>query len=78
MAFLAGRTFVRTFDWKDQRTFLNRTIANSGDSARMLINLAGLELSQGQLDSARMHLQMALRKEPGQTDCPDQSCHGRD
>ena len=65
MAFLAGRTFVRTFDWKDQRTFLNRTIANSGDSARMLINLAGLELSQGQLDSARMHLQMALRKEPG-------------
>ena len=64
--FLAVRTCVRTFDWKDQRTFLNRTIANGGDSARMLINLAGLELSEGQLDSAKTHLQMALQKEPDQ------------
>ncbi|MEP6685762.1 MAG: hypothetical protein ABJB22_03215 [Verrucomicrobiota bacterium] len=66
MAFLAGRTFVRTFDWKDQRTFLTRTIANGGDSARMLINLAGLEFSQGQLDAAKMHLLTALHKDPGQ------------
>jgi tetratricopeptide (TPR) repeat protein len=66
IVFLAGRTFVRTMDWKDQRTFLDRTIANGGDSARMLINLAGLELSQGQLDAAKTHLQTALQKEPGQ------------
>src|SRR5438309_10411341 len=43
MAFLGARTFARTFDWKDQRTFLERTIARGGDSARMLINLGGLE-----------------------------------
>src|SRR5438067_5898008 len=28
IAFLAGRTFMRTFDWKDQRTFFERTIAH--------------------------------------------------
>jgi tetratricopeptide (TPR) repeat protein len=64
--FLAGRTFVRTFDWRDQRTFLERTIAAGGDSARMLINLGGLELSEGHLDKAKAALQMALKKEPDQ------------
>ena len=64
--FFAGRTFVRTLDWKDQGTFLERTIADGGDSARMLINLGGLELTQGRLDAARMHLQAALGKEPDQ------------
>jgi tetratricopeptide (TPR) repeat protein len=64
--FLGARTWIRTFDWKDQRTFLERTLANGGDSARMLINLAGLELNEGQLDSAKKHLELALRKEPNQ------------
>jgi protein O-mannosyl-transferase len=66
MLFLAGRTFVRTFDWKDQRTFLTQTIARGGGSVRMLISLAGLELSRGQLDPAKAHLQTALHQEPGQ------------
>jgi protein O-mannosyl-transferase len=64
--FLGARTWIRTFDWKDQRTFLERTLASGGDSARMLINLAGLELNEGQLDSAKKHLALALRKEPNQ------------
>jgi protein O-mannosyl-transferase len=64
--FLGARTWIRTFDWKDQRTFLERTLASGGDSARMLINLAGLELNEGQLDSAKEHLALALRKEPNQ------------
>jgi Flp pilus assembly protein TadD len=64
--FLGARTFVRTFDWKDQRTFLERTIAHGGDSARMLINLGGLELSEGHVDLAKKHLQAALKKEPDQ------------
>jgi tetratricopeptide (TPR) repeat protein len=64
--FLGARTWVRTFDWKDQRTFLERTLASGGDSARMLINLAGLELNEGQLASAKKHLALALRKEPNQ------------
>jgi tetratricopeptide (TPR) repeat protein len=64
--FLGTRTWIRTFDWRDQRTFLERTIASGGDSARMLINLAGLELNEGQLDSAKGHLALALKKEPDQ------------
>jgi tetratricopeptide (TPR) repeat protein len=64
--FLVGRTFARTFDWKDQRTFLERTIANGGNSARMLINLGGLELSEGKLSEAAAHLNAALQKKPNQ------------
>jgi tetratricopeptide (TPR) repeat protein len=60
---LAARTFARTFDWKDQRTFLNRTIAAGGDSARMWINLGGLELSEGHLEAARQAIERALQKE---------------
>jgi tetratricopeptide (TPR) repeat protein len=64
--FLSARTFVRTFDWKDQRTFLERTIAHGGDSARMLINLGGLELTEGKLEDAAVHLHAALKKKPDQ------------
>jgi tetratricopeptide (TPR) repeat protein len=64
--FLGSRTFARTFDWKDQRTFLERTIAHGGDSARMLINLAGLELTEGKLEDAAVHLHAALQKKPDQ------------
>lgn len=64
LLFLAARTFDRCFDWKDQRTFLTRTIAEGGDSARMLINLGGLELTEGHLAAARQALQRALGKEP--------------
>ncbi|HEX4640996.1 MAG TPA: tetratricopeptide repeat protein [Chthoniobacterales bacterium] len=60
------RTFLYTLDWKDQRTFLERTIAAGGDSPRMLINLASQELHDGQLDSAKKHLDAALEKEPNQ------------
>jgi tetratricopeptide (TPR) repeat protein len=63
---LSARTFVYTRDWKNQRTFLERTIAAGGDSPRMLINLASQEVHDGQLDSAKHHLEMALEKEPNQ------------
>src|SRR5205823_10547822 len=64
--FLGARTFIRTLDWKDQRTFLERTIAHGGDSARMLINLGGLELTEGKLEDAAVHLHAALQKKPDQ------------
>src|SRR5205814_9231958 len=64
--FLGMRTFIRTFDWKDQRTFLERTIASGGDSARMLINLGGLESTEGRFDLAKKNLMAALSREPGQ------------
>lgn len=63
---LSARTFVYTHDWKNQRTFLERTIAAGGDSPRMLINLASQELHDGQLASAKKHLERALEKEPNQ------------
>jgi hypothetical protein len=66
LVFLGARTCIRTFDWKDQRTFLEHTIAHGGDSVRMLINLAGLEASEGQFDAAKRNLALALRKEPEQ------------
>lgn len=66
LIFLGVRTWLRAWDWKDQRTFLEHTLTNSGNSARMLINLAGLELNEGQLESAKNHLTMALKKEPDQ------------
>ncbi|MFL6513714.1 MAG: tetratricopeptide repeat protein [Chthoniobacterales bacterium] len=66
LLFLGARTFDRTFDWKDQRTFLERTIAAGGRSARMLINLGALESSEGHLDLAKRYLTEALKKEPDQ------------
>jgi len=66
IAFLGGRTLVRTFDWKDQRTFLERTIASGSDSARMLINLGDLELSEEKLEDAAVHFHAALQKKPDQ------------
>ena len=66
LVFLGARTCLRTFDWKNQRTFLERTMAAGGDSVRMLINLGGLELREGRLDLAKKHLEAALKKEPNQ------------
>jgi protein O-mannosyl-transferase len=63
---LGARTFVYTLDWKNQRTFLERTIAAGGDSPRMLINLASQEMHEGQLDVAKTHLEAALAKAPDQ------------
>ena len=66
LIFLGTRTCLRTFDWKNPRTFLERTMAAGGDSVRMLINLGGLELQEGHLDTAKKHLEAALIREPNQ------------
>jgi tetratricopeptide (TPR) repeat protein len=66
MIFLGVRTFVRTFDWKDERTLFERTVASGGDSARMLINLANLEMNEGKLEDAMTHLHAALENKPDQ------------
>lgn len=63
---LGARTFSKTYDWKDQRTFLERTIAAGGDSSRMLINLGALDSSEGRFDAARQNLQKALSKDSEQ------------
>lgn len=66
ISFLGVRTFYRAQDWKDARTFFTRTIAAGGDSARMLINLGGVELSEGHLERAETLLQRALTKSSDQ------------
>jgi tetratricopeptide (TPR) repeat protein len=66
IAFLSVRTFFRAQDWKDQRTFLERSIAAGSESTRMLINLGALEMTDGHLDRAESLLRRALAKKPGQ------------
>ncbi|MEY2492738.1 MAG: protein O-mannosyl-transferase [Verrucomicrobiota bacterium] len=66
VAFLGLRTFSRAQDWKDPRTFLERTIAAGGDSTRMLINLGGLEMTEGNFERADAVLRRALAKQPQQ------------
>jgi tetratricopeptide (TPR) repeat protein len=64
VGFLAVRTFLRQPDWRDQRTFLERTIAAGGDSARMRMNLGNLEFNEGQPAKALAHYETALRQAP--------------
>jgi tetratricopeptide (TPR) repeat protein len=66
VVFLGARTFIRTFDWKDERTFFERTIAHGGDSARMLINLGALEMNEGKMEDSALHFHAALQKKPDQ------------
>ncbi len=63
---LAGRTFLRQEDWRDQRTFIARTITAGGDSARMLMNLANVESSAGQHAKAIALYREALHRAPEQ------------
>ena len=62
IVFLGVRTFIRARDWQNPRTFFTRTITAGGDSARMLINLGGVELSEGHLEKAETMFQRALAK----------------
>ena len=64
--FLGIRTYLRNPDWHDQRTFLERTIADGGASGRMLINLGGLELTEGNVQPAIADLRRALALLPDQ------------
>src|SRR5207245_2951623 len=66
LAFLGARTFLRNRDWKDQRTFVERTIANGGDSARMLINLGVIESAEGRQKDAIEHFTIALQRSSDQ------------
>ena len=57
---LGVRTWQCQPDWKDQRTFLTRTVAAGGDSARMRVNLGQLESAEGRDDLALEQFRMAL------------------
>jgi tetratricopeptide (TPR) repeat protein len=61
---LGARTWLRQPDWRDQRTFLERTIAAGGDSARMRMNLGNLEFNEGRPALALAHYETALQRAP--------------
>jgi len=64
--FLGARTFIRQADWRDQRTFIERTIADGGDSPRMHMNLANVESAAGRQDLALAQYREALQRAPEQ------------
>jgi Flp pilus assembly protein TadD len=64
--YLGGRTYLRNPDWHDQRTFLEKTSADGGDSARMYINLGDLELTEGHTALAIGDFQKAMTLTPDQ------------
>ncbi len=63
---LGGRTFLRQADWRDQRTFIERNLAAGGDSARMLMNLANVELAAGKPERALELYREAVQRAPEQ------------
>jgi len=65
-ALLGVRTFLRQADWRDQRTFIERNLTAGGDSARMLMNLANVELAAGQQERALALYREAVRRAPEQ------------
>jgi protein O-mannosyl-transferase len=66
IVFLGTRTFVRNFDWKDQRTFFEQTVRAGGDSARMFVGLGLLESSAGNYAAATDDFKKALQRAPDQ------------
>lgn len=66
IALLSLRTFLRQQDWHDQRTFIERTIAAGGNSARMLMNLGNVEFAAGHQDAALALYREALQRAPDQ------------
>jgi protein O-mannosyl-transferase len=66
VVFLGVRTFFRQDDWRDQRTFIERTIAAGGNSPRMMMNLANVESGAGRHDKAIALYREALRRSPEQ------------
>ena len=63
---LGARTFLRQADWRDQRTFIERTIAHGGGSPRMHMNLGNVESAAGRHDLALAQYREALRRSPDQ------------
>jgi Tfp pilus assembly protein PilF len=63
---LGARTFIRQADWRDQRTFTERTIADGGDSPRMRMNLANVESAAGNNELAIRHYRTAIERAPEQ------------
>jgi cytochrome c-type biogenesis protein CcmH/NrfG len=66
IALLGARTWLRQEDWRDQRTFIERTIAAGGNSPRMYMNLANVESNAGNQDRALALYREALTRAPKQ------------
>lgn len=63
---LGFRTVVRCADFRTPEAFFQATIRDGGDTERMFINLAGLELKQGDIRGAIRDFHEALARKPNQ------------
>lgn len=66
VALLGWRSAAQQAAWKDQRTFVETTISNGGDSARMRINFGNVKLAAGDYDGAQSAFRAALDRAPNQ------------
>jgi tetratricopeptide (TPR) repeat protein len=64
--FLGARTALQQPAWRNQRTFLEHTMAAGGDTARMRINLGNLESELGHHELAIAHFRAAIERAPEQ------------
>ncbi len=64
VAFLAVQTWRQQAYWRDQRTFVEETIARAGRGARMVSNLGQLKAQEGKPTEALALFREALGKEP--------------
>ena len=74
LCFLGARTWRQNFAWKDQRTFVETTMAAGGNTARMLVNLgqpesdealAGARSREASRSPSRYFKQALAEKQPG-------------
>ncbi len=63
---LAVRTWTREHDWRDQQTFLDRTIADGGATTRMYINRAQQAILRDDRAAARADFERADALSPDQ------------
>lgn len=60
----AARTVARTFDWKDELTLFEKTVATSGDNARARANLGASLYKQGRFEEAYREFGRATELNP--------------
>jgi len=64
IAACSARTVARTFDWKDELTLFQKTVAVSGDNARARASLGGSLFARGRYEEALAEFRRATELNP--------------
>lgn len=64
IALMLMRTYVRCYDWRDDRTLLLRTIEQTGPTPRLIFGLGHAYQRQGEWDNAIEYFQQTLSMDP--------------